>query len=792
MRNTKTMKGIAAAALAVALVAAPAVQEFSPLFSGTSLGVVASAAATEVNDAAGLKAAVESGGEIKVTGNITLTETITVAKAVKLDLNGNTITGPDGTTTKGDDEANSKVAGVFLVSTGGDLEVSDTGTGGKIAACNNTGWDDVRRYSVRVNGGKLTVKSGELYGQIYPLGASVVSIEGGKVTGKTFTTGYAFTDFAISLNGIHSKNSEVTISDGEVVGGDAGVYAASGNVNISGGKVSGNSAVLVRGSTVKITGGEITGNGAYKDSAPDYDNKTGDGACGNGDAIAVITSGGNYGASDVKIQGGEIKSDNAYAVGTYIDGKNVKDETAALVGIVEGGVFQSADGKDTFVTANTSAGATPVAATAGFVKVTEGGKSKTVLGTEEKINEYLDDNADVTAVEVVANVKNIEVGSTVTVTNSTGGDIAVNDVVVESGSAPATPLDKTKFTETAEVAATCTAKGTKAYYTYEGNTTDKYIKTDDGDYKKITAATELDIAIDDNAHDITGQESTATYAWNADKTECTATVECSLDSAHKVEVKSVNVTSKITTEPSATAPGVRTYTAEFENTALNTTTTESVDNADLADQAAADAAKEAVEAELAKITATNETSKADIAAVVTAALTTLDNGVTCDTDAGLTVTVTEATKEAAGSVVISATLTKGNGTATATATLPIAQLSSTATAAETAKPVVNAYLEALTVTKDTTSAKVTEDVQKLMPAGTTVTVTVTPSADGKTADISADITASDSSTETVAVKTKEVATAGGSDVKGDLNADEVVDAKDLAVLKRILRELGRF
>ena len=68
----------------------------------------------------------------------------------------------------------------------------------------------------------------------------------------------------------------------------------------------------------------------------------------------------------------------------------------------------------------------------------------------------------------------------------------------------------------------------------------------------------------------------ATYSWSDNKSTCTATRTCKNDSSHK-ETETVHSTSAITTQPTCTATGIRTYTATFTKSWASTqTTTESV------------------------------------------------------------------------------------------------------------------------------------------------------------------------------------------------------------------------
>ena len=59
-----------------------------------------------------------------------------------------------------------------------------------------------------------------------------------------------------------------------------------------------------------------------------------------------------------------------------------------------------------------------------------------------------------------------------------------------------------------------------------------------------------------------GHAWTVSYAWDGTNSTCTATHKCGNDSSHN-ETETVNSTNKITTSPTCTATGIRTFTADF-------------------------------------------------------------------------------------------------------------------------------------------------------------------------------------------------------------------------------------
>ena len=106
------------------------------------------------------------------------------------------------------------------------------------------------------------------------------------------------------------------------------------------------------------------------------------------------------------------------------------------------------------------------------------------------------------------------------------------------------------FKAVAEVPATCTEGGVKAYYTCEG--CDKIFDAD----KKETTLDALKITA------LGHSWGNSTYAWSDDNSTCTATRVCSRDDTH-VDTETVKSTYKETTPATYDAAGEGTYTATF-------------------------------------------------------------------------------------------------------------------------------------------------------------------------------------------------------------------------------------
>jgi hypothetical protein len=190
----------------------------------------------EVAKEAELKTAVSNGGTIKLTDNITMTESMTIASGttVTIDLNGKNITG----------------SGYGIVNNG-TLTIQDTS--------DNPGTIQVSGTSVVYNTGSIEVKSGKLLSTngcgIYSAGTSPsVTISGGTVEG---------------WRGILAVSGEVKINGGKVIGrqrysNSIGVFVdGSGTkVTMTGGAVTCSSyyGVLAQnGATAEISGGTVSG-----------------------------------------------------------------------------------------------------------------------------------------------------------------------------------------------------------------------------------------------------------------------------------------------------------------------------------------------------------------------------------------------------------------------------------------------------------------------------------------------------------------------------------------------------
>lgn len=167
-------------------------------------GGTSSGTATSVSDLTELTAAAKKGGNVQLSGNITLTDTLSInSKKLSIDLNGHTITA-----------ANNQRA--FNISNGGTLEIKDS-VGNGIIQGNGTVTGRGGAIYMEGSGSALTISGGTIQG-------FTVSAHGGGVymSGGTFT---------MTGGKIYNCSSSGT----DLSGG--GVYMAEGTFDMSGGSI---------------------------------------------------------------------------------------------------------------------------------------------------------------------------------------------------------------------------------------------------------------------------------------------------------------------------------------------------------------------------------------------------------------------------------------------------------------------------------------------------------------------------------------------------------------------------
>lgn len=222
-----------------------------------------------------LESAIDKGGNVTLTNDVTLLESLEITNKLVLDLNGKTITAP--------------LFSAFEVKAGGELTIKN----GKVVAYGST---------VRAIGGKATIESGEYTSTGTAVGSTPATYrysldcrEGGElvINGGTFKSnnGMINVGSTVTINGGKFENiveksmtrhfayvsALLTINDGEFYGkanSSAGGYffcgaAASGDIQIKGGKftslwTSGSVNGIFgshNGGTINVTGGMFNTNG---------------------------------------------------------------------------------------------------------------------------------------------------------------------------------------------------------------------------------------------------------------------------------------------------------------------------------------------------------------------------------------------------------------------------------------------------------------------------------------------------------------------------------------------------
>ena len=196
--------------------------------------LVCTAGATSPPDTAAtrLKSAISNGGDVRLTEDIEIRETLLVTRDVTLDLNGHVLKmtgdgsvlrvkkdGPDRVTLIITDSrpqnphgsyADLPAGGVITGGKGTDAGGSVRSVGGAVFLENGT--------TLNLEGGTLTGNSSR--GSVFINGATLV-MSGGTITGETF--------------GVHNNVGTFTMAGGRITGcSDRGVYVYNGNMTMSG------------------------------------------------------------------------------------------------------------------------------------------------------------------------------------------------------------------------------------------------------------------------------------------------------------------------------------------------------------------------------------------------------------------------------------------------------------------------------------------------------------------------------------------------------------------------------
>ena len=320
-----------------------------------------------VTTAEALAEAVEAGGEIKLTGNITLTSTleITNGKNVTIDLNGNTVTSSLSTAIK---VSNGYLTVKNTANTSG--KISATGEAFRLVGNNNPAtWENTSTPAeLVIEKGVEVESSADCSVYLYGKGAKV------DVYGKLVSKGiYATIQGQGTINNERNNSgTEIVIHEGaEVIhtGAAGAIYHPQvGTLTVMGGTITGGDvAIEIRRGTLNISGGTFTSNSDTFMCAPNTSPTSGSTASGVAVAIAPHGAVGELGKEvKVNITGGTFNGiyglyqadpDNRTEQGVSIDidisnGKFVSTGTYTQGDAVYGGAVYSAD-VDNFITGGT-------------------------------------------------------------------------------------------------------------------------------------------------------------------------------------------------------------------------------------------------------------------------------------------------------------------------------------------------------------------------------------------------------------------------------------------------------
>ena len=263
-------------------------------------------------DLASAVLAASAGDTLQLQADITIPTTVTVDKALTLDLNGKVATIPTGG------------YGLDVTSTAGNLTITDSSAGasGVITGGYNTVW---------VGGGAtFTLDKGSLTGALYGVGVvgtgSTVNVDGGVIDSVYF---------AITGNGSAGYGGTIIDIDGGAISSDyTAIYVPqAGSVDISAGTISGHTGIEVRSGSLTISGGSITATGQYLPVPGTYSN----GSLESGDAIFINTNPDYAGNMIINISGGTFTSATGYAMREYVYDSAGETEVETLT--VTGGTF---------------------------------------------------------------------------------------------------------------------------------------------------------------------------------------------------------------------------------------------------------------------------------------------------------------------------------------------------------------------------------------------------------------------------------------------------------------------
>ena len=384
-----------------------------------AIGLCSISWATEpasVNSAETLKTAIETGGEIILSGSFEVSEPLSVSKEVTIDLNGQTITGKNG-------EYGRRV---FNVVAGGSLTLTGSGTI-TTAGNNDTTFPDnssVIRVGDNTNGAACGLVVGKDVKIIAPASYGIAVF--GKNTKQTLEVSGTVTAkeaSAISGNGgAGYTETEITINDGATIISENNVavyHPQAGTLTVKAANITGSGGIEIKSGTanVNVAGANIKATGNVDHTVNN------DGTSSRGYAIAVVENPGYKGAPLAVIQNGEFIG----AMGILEDGKVSAEDKKGSLAISAGSFTVNVND---YVAENT-----PVASA-----VKEDGSITYVVGS--KLIADAANSGDKVTITKGGAVSGIKEGVTIAVDKGVEG-VIINNVPVEAEQTYTVPTTST-------------------------------------------------------------------------------------------------------------------------------------------------------------------------------------------------------------------------------------------------------------------------------------------------------------------------------------------------------------
>ena len=283
-------------------------------------------APASVNSADALKSAIETGGAITLSGNIEVSQALSVSKKVTIDLNGQTITGKNG-------EYGCRV---FNVVAGGSLTLTGSGTITTANQNDTTTFPDnssVIRVGDNTNGAACGLVVGKDVKIIAPASYGVAVF--GTNTKQTLeVNGTVTSDKACAISGNGSAGftaTEITINDGAKITSNDNVaiyHPQAGTLTVKAATITGRGGIEIKSGTasVDVAGANIKATGSVDHT------ENNDGTSSRGYAIAVVENPGYKGAPSAVIQNGDFVG----AMGILKDGEVSAEEKKGNLAIHAG------------------------------------------------------------------------------------------------------------------------------------------------------------------------------------------------------------------------------------------------------------------------------------------------------------------------------------------------------------------------------------------------------------------------------------------------------------------------